>query len=141
MRLVVDEAPDQRTKILLITSHSTSQYCEFRSDLGCAQLRHGPHQPNTFHLPMTSHSKVNSHDSTSAPFGQPVVCSNHTASADPSTNYEPHTCPHSKIINQPTLNLLYHSTSLICISLHIREAPKGHMDPSRYRSQMYPLRM
>jgi hypothetical protein len=41
----------------------------------------------------------------------------------PSAKYEPRTCPHSKVVNQPTLHSLYPSTSLMCISMHIHEAP------------------
>jgi hypothetical protein len=54
---------------------------------------------------------------------RPGVCSNHTASSYPSAKYEPRTCPHSKVINQRTLHSLYNSTSLICISMYIHDAP------------------
>jgi hypothetical protein len=57
---------------------------------------------------MTSHSKVNNHDSSSAPFGPPNVCSNDPTPTHSSAKYEPRTCPHTKIIIQPTLHSLYH---------------------------------
>lgn len=41
----------------------------------------------------------------------------------PSAKYKPCTCPHAKVIELPALHLLYHSTSFICFSVHIHEAP------------------
>jgi hypothetical protein len=72
-----------------------------------------PHQPKDFNLPTTSCSKVHKYCSVLAAFGRPGVCSNHTAPALPATKYEPHTCPHSKVIKQSSLPSLYNSTSLI----------------------------
>jgi hypothetical protein len=54
----------------------------------------------------------------------PGVYSNNPAPTYPTANYEPRTCPYSKVIFQPTLHSLNRTElHLTCIIMHIHEAP------------------